>query len=140
MPISFVFIALSIRPDWRYLREEMRRCRPPSRHGRNWSRVCIWGIRISSCSSGDRDSFTSRPRVGPLGAKGYPDEYSVTFAPDQVVVPGYHKKNEIGFQKDIDRFVKYVLGTDHVYRTIDVQSSTVLSRYELSIRLMHPGA
>ena len=33
----------------------------------------------------------------------------MTFAPNQVVVPGYHKKNEIEYQKDIDRFVKYVI-------------------------------
>jgi pyranose oxidase len=51
------------------------------------------------------DSFTSKPRVSSDG-KQASDQYSVTFAPDQVVVPGYHKKNEIEYQKDIDRFVK----------------------------------
>lgn len=39
-------------------------------------------------------------------SKGNDEGYSVSFAPDQVIIPGYHKKNEIGFQKDIDKFVK----------------------------------
>ena len=45
----------------------------------------------------------------------------------EAYIPGAHKKNEIEYQKDIDRFVKYVL--NHclsVLRIIDLTCSILL--------------
>jgi pyranose oxidase len=56
---------------------------------------------------GAADSVTSKPKVGP-GVKE--TKRTVQFAPDHAIVPGYHKKNQIEYQKDIDRFVNIIKG------------------------------
>lgn len=80
------------------------------------------GHRVIMAEIGAADSFTSKPRVDSPSAAGHSDEYSVTFAPNQVVVPGYHKKNEIEYQKDIDRFVNVIKGA---LSTVSVPTSNV---------------
>lgn len=52
------------------------------------------------------DSFTSKRIKGNHKPTPNDETYAVNFEEGYVKVPGYHKKNEIEYQKDIDRFVK----------------------------------
>ncbi|GJE91247.1 pyranose 2-oxidase [Phanerochaete sordida] len=71
--------------------------------GATFAKRCVdAGLRVLMVELGAADSFTSKPMKG--------ENRSVQFAPGQVPIPGYHKKNEIEYQKDIDRFVNVIKG------------------------------
>jgi pyranose oxidase len=75
--------------------------------GALYAKRCVdAGLKVIMVELGAADSLTSRPKVN----SNIPTTHkrTVQFAPGNVMVPGYHKKNEIDFQKDIDRFVNVI--------------------------------
>ncbi|KAK7684941.1 Pyranose 2-oxidase [Cerrena zonata] len=76
--------------------------------GSTFAKKCVdAGLRVLMCEIGAADSFTSKPLKGHHAPTSHDETYSANFEPGYIKVPGYHKKNEIEYQKDIDRFVKY---------------------------------
>nr|4MIH_A Chain A, Pyranose 2-oxidase [Phanerodontia chrysosporium]4MIH_B Chain B, Pyranose 2-oxidase [Phanerodontia chrysosporium]4MIH_C Chain C, Pyranose 2-oxidase [Phanerodontia chrysosporium]4MIH_D Chain D, Pyranose 2-oxidase [Phanerodontia chrysosporium]4MIH_E Chain E, Pyranose 2-oxidase [Phanerodontia chrysosporium]4MIH_F Chain F, Pyranose 2-oxidase [Phanerodontia chrysosporium]4MIH_G Chain G, Pyranose 2-oxidase [Phanerodontia chrysosporium]4MIH_H Chain H, Pyranose 2-oxidase [Phanerodontia ch len=74
--------------------------------GATFAKLCVdANLRVCMVEIGAADSFTSKPMKGDPNAPR-----SVQFGPGQVPIPGYHKKNEIEYQKDIDRFVNVIKG------------------------------
>ncbi|KAJ3537891.1 hypothetical protein NM688_g6602 [Phlebia brevispora] len=73
--------------------------------GAVYARKCVdAGLRVIMVEVGAADSMTSKP-VASLDASRL---HTVEFPSGHVLIPGYHKKNQIDYQKDIDRFVNTV--------------------------------
>ena len=69
----------------------------------------VLSLVLDADSATNSDSFTSKPEKGSKVHTSHEETYAANFEPGFIKIPGYHKKNEIEYQKDIDRFVKYVL-------------------------------
>ncbi|CAL1708625.1 unnamed protein product [Somion occarium] len=79
--------------------------------GATFAKKCVdAGLRVLMTEIGAADSFTSKKEKGATAHSGHDETFSANFEPGFVKVPGYHKKNEIEYQKDIDRFVNVIKG------------------------------